>query len=39
MAARVMLLQQVLTEIAFKIAPDGMDMVGIVLRIVHFDEE
>src|SRR6478736_6138617 len=39
MAGVVMLFEQVLAEIAREIAPDGMDVVGVILRIVHFNEE
>jgi hypothetical protein len=33
----IVLLEQILAEVAFKVAPHGMNVVGIVLRIIHFD--
>jgi hypothetical protein len=33
------LVEQVLAEIAGKVAPHGVDVVGVVLRVIQFDEE
>lgn len=35
----VVLLQQVLAEVVGEVAPDGVDVVGVVLRVVVFEEE
>ena len=34
-----MLAQEILPEVARKVAPDGMNVVGVVLGVVVFDEE
>ena len=39
MAALVVFLQQVQSKIAFKVAPNGMNVVGVVLRVVELDQE
>src|SRR6266567_532262 len=39
MAALIMFFQQVQAEIAFDIAPDRVDVVGAVLRVVVLDEK
>ncbi len=38
-ACVVVLLEQVLAEVAREVAPHGVDVVGVVLRVVQFDEE
>ena len=38
-AGLVVLLEQVLAEIAGEVAPHGVDVVGTVLSVVQFDEE
>src|SRR5262245_51407231 len=35
----VMFAQQILAEIAVEIAPDRVDVIGVVLRVVVFDQE
>ena len=35
----VVLLEQVLAEVAGEVAPDGVDVVAIVLGVIEFDEE
>src|SRR5213075_2112744 len=39
MAGVVVLLQHVATEIVFKVAIDGVDVVGVVLRVIVLDDE
>jgi hypothetical protein len=39
MAGRVMLLEQVLAEVAAQVAPDRVDVIGVVLRVVQLDQE
>ena len=39
MTGLVVQLQQVHAEVAVEIAPDGVDVVGVVLRVVVFDQE
>src|SRR5258708_1058485 len=38
-AGFIVLSEQVYSEIAFVIAPYGMDVIGVVLRVVVFDQE
>jgi hypothetical protein len=33
------LLEEVVAEVASEVAPHGVDVVGVVLRVVEFDEE
>src|SRR5215207_1902996 len=33
------LAQQIATEVTFEVAPDGMHVVAVVLRVVEFDQE
>ena len=39
MAGLVVELQQIHAEVAVEIAPDGMDVVGVILGVVIFDQE
>ena len=39
MAALVVFLQQVLAEVAVKVAPNGVNMIGVVLRIIELHQE
>ena len=39
LAVLIMLLQQVLAKIIGRVAPDGMDVIGVVLSVVQFDKE
>jgi hypothetical protein len=36
-AGLVVVLEQVLAKVAAEVAPDGMDVVGVVLRVVQFN--
>ena len=38
-AIRVMLLKQVFSEVAIEVAPDRVNVIGVVLRVVEFDKE
>lgn len=38
-AGLIMPFQQVLSEVVFKVTPDGVDMVRPVLRVIQFDEK
>ena len=39
MAGAVVLLEQVPAKISGEVSPHGMNMVGVILRIVHLDQE
>src|ERR1700757_4030030 len=39
MAGLVMLLEQVLAEVAGHLAPDGMNMICVILRVIQLDQE
>lgn len=39
MAGLVMLLEQILAEVAVEVAPYGVDVIRVVLRIIHFNEK
>ena len=39
MAGLVVLLEQVLAEVSARLAPNGVDVVGVVLRVVQLDQE
>src|SRR5579871_2016205 len=39
MAGLVVHFQQILAEVAVEVAPDGVDVIGVVLRVVVFDQE
>jgi hypothetical protein len=36
---RIVLLEQVFSEVAAEVAPYGVDVVGVVLRVVELDQE
>jgi len=36
---RIVLLQQVFSEVAAEVPPNGVDVVGVVLRVVELDQE
>src|SRR5215469_11168297 len=38
-AGRIVLLEQVFSEVAAEVTPYGVDVVGIVLRVVELDQE
>lgn len=39
MALGVVVGEDVFAEVSIEVTPDGMDMVGLVLGVVEFDEE
>ena len=39
MAALIVFLQQVQAEIAVKVAPNGMNVIGVILRVVELDQK
>jgi len=39
MTRLIVLPKQILAEVASEVAPHGMDVIGIVLCIVHLDQE
>jgi predicted phosphatase len=38
-AIRVMLLEQVFSEVTVEVAPYGVNVIGIVLRVIELDQE
>jgi len=39
MTRLIVLPEQIMAEVASEVAPDGMDVIGVVLCIVHLDQE